>query len=118
MKISIVKDSVVLFQPEISKADIDLLTAVQPKSLKLMDEDKNVMFTVVRTDGEPSLSNFGLAFNPDKPIVVVYKRPVTEDMIKADYAGALLKVAAVEAQISTAVASLNANLATTEFEHI
>lgn len=116
MKVSIVKDSVVIISTSLKESQIKFLADANPNALALHDADGNETFRLSLTTEEPSFSKYGVSFNPKKDIVITEDRPVTEADVRLKYGNSLLKIQALEAQVAAAYAEFQAHTDQISFE--
>lgn len=118
MKISIVKQSVVIIALGFDEKVVNFLKEADPKSLALHDSDGNETFKLAVTKDEPSFNRFGVTFNPKRDIVINMSRPVSVDDVKMEYGSTLLKITALEAQIQAKYAEYQVSADQLTFEEL
>jgi hypothetical protein len=118
MKISIVKQSVVIIALSFDESAVKFLQEANPKSLALHDSDGTETFKLAITKDEPSFNRFGVTFNPKREIVISKNRPVTVEDVKLEYGATLLKITALEVQVKDAYAEYQASADQLSFEEL
>lgn len=102
MKLSILKGQVAVLASDITVEMVKTVKAFNPAALVLKDADKNEIFSVNITEGQPAISAHGLTVAKKKDIVVSFDKPVTEKDVKEYFGPALIRLGALEAQVKVA----------------
>ena len=118
MKVTIVKDSIVVFEPAVTAEQIETLKEIDPKMLSLVDSDKNEVYRFATTKEEPSISKFGLTLNPKRLLRVDFDRPVTAEDIQKTYGHILTKIGLLEAQVVSAYEAHKAQVSAITIERL
>ncbi len=116
MKVSIVKQSVVIIGLDVDPKAVKFLAETNPKALALHDSEGAETFRLNTTAGEPSFSKYGISVNGKRDIVINEDRPVTEEDVLLKYGSTLLKIGNLEAQIKSAYAEFQAHSDQIQFE--
>ena len=117
MKITIAKGQVVIIETSITVDAIKVLSAHKPSALRLMDpETKECLFTASAAKETPNISNFGILVSKDRDIVINYDKPVTEAKVRTEHGVALSRLAALETQVTAAMAIIATAEAGVTFE--
>lgn len=113
---TIVKKALLTVESSITAESVKILKSYNPKALELVDEDKNPVFSVVFTTGEPSISEYGIVLNEKRLLTLSHDKPIDEAFIREKYGIALMKLKALEVQIADAMQALDAAVGQISFD--
>jgi hypothetical protein len=116
MKVSIVKESVVIISLDVDPKAVKFLSDTNPKALALRTPEGEETFRLSVTTGEPGFSKYGVSVNGKRDIVINEDRPVTEQDVILKYGATLLKIGNLESQIKAAYAEFQEHSDQIQFE--
>lgn len=119
MKVLIAAKQVLIIKSSITPENVNLLKAHKPSALTLVDATtKEPLFSAAISASEPSITNNGILVHAKRDFTRTYDKPIEEAAARKEYGVALARLAALEAQVATEVAAIEAMAATATFEAV